>query len=709
MNITAMLDRMAWNSASMENDLGRLNRILASLRASLLRVDAQEEVRAQYDAFWGYVAGRNLYMAVLLLKQCEKLYGTEDRCTRCGFTAVHEGIKPYVAEDAPHAAWRMLAEVELRTDCHIATYTRDILKNGRLRDYLKFLQLSADFDNSAVFYLQSCCLQDYAFKRKVFKELLALKWRISAAESVHLPLLAQAVARNVQWNDIFTLINLIDLCDDLKMTQPGGMTCGEWKAYLLTQRPPHATILYRKILKREGVAPEEILREIYGFTFWATGRREDLINNYVYFSYAISAFPDRYETYAHCFDNDDEATQKDSAGLDLTEEDERAGLPGDDPSRGLNYLLIDKPFVALIRGNPAMIQDFIRRVGRLSLYHASKSLQYRKNQTWVVNNFLQDYKNYIVEFSREHTPQEVLDLYMNSPLKGMVDFSYVVRLLFQPPFGFRDLTEVLDGCILRGNLLRDPAADAGDAYRVTLSNACSSYRFPIHRSWVEAHRDTLETEFTGDRAVYFKIMSVNSHGMIFAYDLAPTPQPERRQEAERVNIKAIKNANALIHGMLPYPKGAAPEAVRLFVTAMICDGSGRLLLDGGGAAGSLPGTLPYMPVFPRETAAHALKRMLKNFAGMQLDATPAPVGVRHFCAADNRRYSLLLYKLTPPPADPADAAAAPAKSATWCDIARFRFAADDEISENILDAFDTPWSETAFLLDKDFILQSMNW
>ena len=111
--------------------------------------------------------------------------------------------------------------------------------------------------------------------------------------------------------------------------------------------------------------------------------------------------------------------------------------------------------MALVRKNPERALNYLQRLGPLSLYHASRSLEYRKRDTWVENNWLQDYVKFLKGYAEGQDARETLDLYFNSPIKSQVDLSYLIRFLFQPERGYVDLRGKMEGYVFRGLLSKN--------------------------------------------------------------------------------------------------------------------------------------------------------------------------------------------------------------------------------------------------------------
>ncbi len=704
MNYRTMLDKMLWDDENIKGVVDKLDRILSALRAYLADSGTEDRGNSTYQDFWKCVFERNIYIGVLLLKRQEKKYGTQDLCTYIGFETVNPRIRIIHTEGDDVAVWRMLTEAELNRNYHIVEYARLLRQRGKLKEAMKCFHNSDDFVNTVIFFLNTCCVLDAEFRREVFRRVAHLKWIIEVSELDNKELLREIVGRLVQWNDIVSLVRVIDSCEGDRVTGYSDKTVTEWKDYLVGNLQPLSMITYRKILEKEGLGQKEILEQLYDFTFWATQKSAHIINNYVFFAYAVSDMPQQYDTYAAYFDNDSSTQAEAEISLGAVEagaeEGDAAGnVLSEVLSRGLTFQLVDEPFIALIRRNPAKVPDYLERIGSLSLYHDSRSLEYRKSKTWVDKNYLQDYMNYLSSIMKSFPPEKVLDIYMNSPMKSQVDFSYVVRHLYQPKENYVDLTKVFDKYVLRGKLVKIDDRESSVAYRVTLSNASSSYLLPIHHSWVKLHEDEFETKLIVGSPVYYKIMSVNSRGMVFAYDLTPRPKNIAEKQNETVQSFAFYEIERFKEGLLPLQADNLPEKVQMFVMAMIHDESDRIMVKKYKNGEKTTESLPVLPLANGETSYNALKRLLKYFIGFRGEMKHGPCGIRHICVGKQQRSIFFIYKIDLSECKKRYKELVYKKSCSWRNIEEYKNNACDRVTESFLTAYHLSWSEAVHNLD----------
>lgn len=691
MKYQAMLDKLDWNFTTGWNSIDKLDRILSSFKKSLLNMTNTSDIYKEYHSFWVDIADFNIYMCAILVKRQERIYSLNDPCVESGLSVLNERLRGLSFEDASVAGWRFLAEIELSSKNNILEYTKFLLNEGKLKYYLKCLQYSNNVSNSVLFFLHSTFVSDVQLRRDVLQLLVSLKWNIEISDIYNQSLVLEIIQACTLWDDIPSMISLFDLCTDLKLSEHSNKSLAEWKQYLLLHYQPISMILYRKILKRERVSSEDILSELFCFTSWATEKMENKINDYIYFAYAITAFPENYDKYCSCFDSDDSLDVDLRTGFQVEDINE---MMSESSLRGLNHLIVEKPFTVLINYNPNKVPDFINRTKHFSLYHISKSLQYKRSQTWVENNYLNDYKAFLLQYAKNHSPEEVLQLYLSSPIKSLVDFSYVIRLLFQPEIGFVDLTKTMEEFTFRGKLVIKSQEDKKIAFRVSISNASSSYLFPLHHSWTTLHMNELQNNYSDGDIVYFKIMSINSKGMIFAHNLsANTPTSKKEKVQNKIESCAIKHFDKIKEGTLPLQGNNQHEDVKLFVVAMICDNEDRILVESALNKDKSIECLPCLPVSNHESSDKTIKRLLKYYIGFRNDVYFQPSGILHLCTDNNKRNIFMIYKVPIQKCLDIQDKLLLKKAMCWRDITTYIENINDPITQKIVDFWGSSWSE----------------
>lgn len=700
MNFVAMLENMAWEPSNLRNDIEKVDRILTSLRNSLYNDKNMARIKKTYHEFWECVATNNLFICVTVLKRAEKIMAFNDECITEGFSVVNEEISRFNIEDEYDAAWRLLSELVLKTNNHIIDYSRYFLNIGKLKNVLKRLEITQDFDSCVGFYLNSTCISDVDFRRGAINDIMSLNWSLDASQINDKTVITEIIDNYVRWNDIYSLFCITTLFDNIQISAYCNNTLDEWENYLVNLKLPMAMVLYQTILRNEKIDINVRLNRLRDFALLSVKNTNVSIYAYMFLSYAILEEPAQYDEHIRTF----KSILMNVGGLigyealKLTEVEKNDDATLQTIDRKMNCLLVDEPFLALIKNNPTQVKDFIETIGEISLYHISQSLTYKRSKTWSENTYRPEYKCFITEFSKTHNKSEVVKLYMNSPLKSTLDFSYVIRLLYQPKEGWVDLSSVLDDYVFRGKLIRTTSDDKNISYRVTMSNAYTSYTFPIHHSWIKYQKEELDTKFSENESLYFKIMSVNSKGMIFAYELSPKPKQKKVKNNENVQSVVLKNLEQFFDDSIPLQGNNQPEDIRLYVTVMLSNENGNILIRSENKNNKIIESLPYLPVSNCESSDYTLKRFLKYFLGIHKYNLHTPCGIRHICSGRDKRAVFILYKICATDLSEKILDSALRKSMCWRDYSEFSDNVNDKISLSFLRGFNIPWSEESLFL-----------
>ena len=689
MNYKTMLLKLDWDFKYGANSIGKLERILASFKKSLSHITQEAELKDAFREFWADVAENNVYMCAILVKKQEKFYGTNDLCIIAGFEILEEYIQTFSLDFSHKNHWYLFAALELHKEKFVIEYTRLFLSKGHLKEYLRFLQYSSNISSSVLFFLHTIFISDTPLRREVLQKFITLKWNIEIGEESK-SLISEILDSAAFWGDIPSLINLIDLCTDLKFSVHSNMSIQEWKNILLEQYQPISMILYRKILKREGLMQEEILDDLFSFTSWSNKKPEHKINNYLFFAYAIRCFPEKFDNYNSFFDE----SSSFSDVTDMLQLENANKLVKESSLRGLNNVIVEKPFLELIKHNPEKVPEFIKRTEPFSLYRFSNFTEYRKSQTWMENNYLNDYRNYITDYAKNHSAEETITLYFSSPLKSIVDFSYVLRMLFQPKENFVDLVEIMKTFTLRGKLLVNKSSSPKTAYRVSLSNGSSSYIFPLHHSWVLSNLDMLQNDFEDGETVYFNIMSINSQGMIFAHNLTKYQQTSKNEPVKKDKISfAIKNYEQIKANTFALQGNNIIESIKIFAIALIYDEDSRIIVESLETEDGIKEFLPFLPVANRESSDRTIKRLLKYFLGINNDIEIQACGLIHFFVNRETRNLFIVYKI---PVSQYKNNIITKSSIHWQKIDTYFENAQDSITKSFADFLQNDWTEKAF-------------
>ena len=368
------------------------------------------------------------------------------------------------------------------------------------------------------------------------------------------------------------------------------------------------------------------------------------------------------------------------------------GMLESESGRWYTSLLIEQPFISLIRNNPSRVERFLQRMDPVSLYSVSRSQKYKKSETWLTTSYLREYRSFIADYAGSHSKKETIDLYMGSLLKSIIDFSYLIRLLFQPEEGFVFLTDEFGQYYFRGKIYKKTNADFRTAYQISVSNVSSSYKFPIHYSWIQDHLKEVEDICNSNDPVFFKIMSINSKGMIFAYDLVRTPPAEKPLKT-RAETKPLHFLEKIIDGSLEFQGNNTQECIRLYAAAMICDGE-RILVKRYENDDRTEDSLPFIQVSNNETSSNAIKRLLNYYLGFEEQLELSPCGIRHFCVGKDVRSIIFIFRLPLSDCLEKQNHLVFKEYLQWRDLEEYRSNAVERTAVSILSALDTQWSES---------------
>jgi len=692
MNYKSMLERMSWDGNNVKNDIQKIERITDSLRINLSKKELTESIKKQYYDYWRYIAEKNCFICTLLFKREERIHGINDICTEQCFLSIKAELSQLHIEDDTSAGWHLLAEIEMQNNKHIIDYVRYLSGGVHFKKYIKLLQNTSCIADSVSFLIRSCCVADNELRKTVIGAILACRWTIDINDMTDSSSIEDVVKLLWTWNDIPNLIEIIGIFENITFLQMLELNISECREHLLTQKQPLSMILYRKILQKENLTTEEVINHLYKFTYCYSNSPSTIVNDYLFFSYAVAEFPEQYDKYDMLLDHYKNAVGDSFNNVICFWNDFLEA----DSGRWYNYLLVEKPFLSLIRMNPSKVDRFLDRMSSISLYDSSRSLVYRKNQTWIPNNNLKEYIQFLSDYSSIHSKSETLSLYMRSPLKAQIDFSYLLRLLFQPDEGFVYLSDALDKYVLRGKVIKKPTAEKDRSYQVSVSNAASSYRFPIHHSWMKDHYEEVDQLHKDDIPVYFKVMSLNSKGMIFVHDLVRKPRSEKsvsKVETE-TKTKVLKYLEKIIDGTLGYQGNNSSESIRLFALAMICDDENRILVERKQDKECITDSLPFIQVSNCETTDDSIRRLMKYSLGFRGDLALRPCGIRHLCIGRKERSIVFIYKILLSDCREKQNSLILKPQLIWRNIDEYRENATEKTSVSILNTLDTSWSES---------------
>ena len=680
MNYLSMLDRLNWKLKS-KDDLDRLEKILLNYKKAVLSTQ-DASYSDEFTAFWNEVINRNVYIASLLYTRIKNLFGKDDECAMCGKAAIIQKLKETTIDD--NYQWNLLAQIEGGDFYNTNALIVYALRKDALSKCLGYLVYSSKFPNNVVRFLKASISFNFDVNHNITAELKSLEWKIDIDDIKYKDALNTVILDLFEKKDIISLSNLAYLFDGLNFIEASNKSIEDWKALLTVGCGYTQFLLLTQVLESANMDVETRLNELYSITPWANDTIKNKLNCFLFFAYAISHFPSKFDYYASFFKG---SPLSSDACYDM-------GSISVSSSRYLNNIIIDKPFIALAENNPDKAAQFLDIMGEISLYHYSKNNTYRKWTSWIKENQnnLNRYKIYTDYICENYDADKALHIYMNSPLKSMIDFTYVLRKLFMKDTGWQYLTPYLDKYTFRGKLIKDKSKNDDIAYSVSVSSVSSTYVFPIHHTWVTPNKENLENNFSNDDVVYFKLLSMNSHGMIFAYDLSTKVLDTPTQKSTDTVSYAFKHLMKAIQQNVKLQADNTEESVRMYTVAMVCNDT-TIMVEKGKHNNKDAAFLPCLPISNYETSNATLKRILKYHTGFNKDVIFTPCGIRHICVGREKRSIIYIYKINLSDIRNEQSIIALNKNVEFVKLCDFKNNISDEVTRSIVDAMNTSWSE----------------
>lgn len=680
MRYLSMLDRLDWSLKS-NDDLDRLEKILLSHRKAVLSTQGASNDE-EFSAFWNEVISRNIYIASLLYTRIKNIFGKEDECVSCGKAAIIQNLKNATIDN--QYQWNLLAEIEGGDFFNTNALIVYALRKDTLNETLSYLVHSSKFPNNVIRFLRAVTSFDFITNHAVTAAFKSLKWEIDIEDIKHKSTLGEVICFLFDNNDIISLSNLSYFLNEINFIEISNKAIEDWKNLLISDGSYHSFLLFSQILKNTDMDIEKQLDELYSLTFWASNNDKNKLNCFMFFAYAVCHFPNKFDYYAEFFKNGPSCVEVCKHIESITESS----------ARYLNNVIIDMPFRALVENNVDKAASFLDIMGEISLYHCSKNNTYKKWTSWIKENVndLNKYKSYTDYICENYEANKVLHIYMNSPLKSMIDFTYVLRKLFMMDTGWKYLTPYLDKYTFRGKLIKNKSKKESISYSVSVSNVSSSYVFPIHHTWVIPNKESLESNFSNGDVVYFKLLSMNSHGMIFAYDLSNRVLETPIKSTAEITSYAFKNLDKILDQTLPLQGNNSLESVRMYTVAIIC-GNNTIMVEKGKYNDEDAEFLPYLPVSNYESSIATLKRILKYYTGINKDLAFTPCGIRHICTDREKRNIVYIYKINVNDIEDEQSNLALKNNVSFVNLNEFKNNIKDDVTRSIIDATNTSWSE----------------
>lgn len=328
------------------------------------------------------------------------------------------------------------------------------------------------------------------------------------------PYLCSLCTNAVQRGRVMDLHNVLKLFPDFPMLRVCHRSKKDFFEMAKSFTSPHLGIMfYYDLLKSEGWSGQALLDEVGELCTFSGCPSDHALNDYLHLCWCLQEFPADAERILR------------EAVLPKLPENISA-------SERTMAIFINVTFYALLKQCPGQLLTFIKKMGQANPFLYREDRPFKKNHVWYdsAGRYLSTFQKSIPELIGIYDKQDMIDLYMNSPMKSLVDFHYLIKRLFDQAFRntanshFIALGTYLGEYRFTGHFLH-----AHHNYRVSVSSVHSTYQFPVYITWSTDHADYISKNLPPDAIVSFRIShGDNRQGMIFAVDVRKESSHKKR-------------------------------------------------------------------------------------------------------------------------------------------------------------------------------------
>jgi hypothetical protein len=181
--------------------------------------------------------------------------------------------------------------------------------------------------------------------------------------------------------------------------------------------------------------------------------------------------------------------------------------------------------------------------------------------------------------------------------------------------------------------------------------------------------------------------------MIFAYDLCNRVLESPMQKEKESMSYAFKNPDKILDQTIPLQGNNVVESIRMYTVAIIQDKNDNILIEKGKQENKNAEFLPCLPISNYETSNGTLKRILKYYIGFNKDMIFTPCGIRHICVGRGKRSIIYIYKINLSDIRNEQSILVLNKNVEFVNLYEFKNNINDEVTQSIVDAMNTSWSE----------------
>lgn len=308
--------------------------------------------------------------------------------------------------------------------------------------------------------------------------------------------------RSVDYNQVFSLRNVLKLFPDISLMHLCKRAKEDFFIMAKSFNVPLAGIrFYYDLLKAEGYSGRKLLEEVSKLCVESNCDSDQALNNYLYLCWKLQEFP----------------MEADKIIMNT----KLPMLPDEIyvPLRTM-AIFVNDTFLALLKFNPNQILKYLIVMGRANPFLYDSERPFKKHKIWsdAAGKYYYAFNKCIKPLLKIYKRQEVIDIYMNSGLKSMIDFHALIKRVFAEEFtknkynSYIDLKFYLEKYRFIGQIHYNKYN-----YRVSVSSVNSSYQFPIHINWSRKHEGYIRRYLPDQSSVSFVITHVDKRrGMIFA-------------------------------------------------------------------------------------------------------------------------------------------------------------------------------------------------
>ena len=218
------------------------------------------------EDYWKAVSDHNLYISVLMLERARIQLGETDPSIKEGQQIIESCLKEGTGGSGDNYLWGLLAEAESGVSFHMASYADAVRQTRDMPRVYACLGYSGHMVETILFLLYTVCLEsEHETAFYIVDSLRNTQWQLLIEEADCRDLLKDVMDYLKKKEDLVLLIAIIDLFEDLKLSEMG-YSIEQWESWLLSVRGSDPMILLRKILIHEGKDKIKIIRRLNGFT-----------------------------------------------------------------------------------------------------------------------------------------------------------------------------------------------------------------------------------------------------------------------------------------------------------------------------------------------------------------------------------------------------------------------------------------------------------